>query len=111
MKQIIKYLLIFFFILLIIYYGIGYLSSYVGWTAQEPWKYRKHSTSISESISRGMFVKKLNYRIDSFYEVPFKFEPFIEKGFKWGHHTSDETVPLNGSLFPYQLSYNYRPSQ
>ncbi len=111
MKQILKYILIILCLLVTIYYGIGYLSSYMGWYAQEPWKYRKHSLNISESVSRGVFVKKLNYQIDSFYGVPFKFEPFIEKGFKWGHTTSDETVPLNGSQFLYQLSYNYRPNQ
>lgn len=90
---------------------IGYLSSYIGWYGYKKWKYRKCSYSIEESIKRGVFVKKLNYQIDSFYGTPFKFEPFIEKGFKWGYNTSNETVLIPDSKFPFQLSYNYRPNE
>lgn len=106
--KIIMILLTFF---VIIYFLIGYLSSYIGWYGYKKWEKRKHSTSIEESIARKVFVKKLNYQIDSFYGTPFRFEIFIEKGFKWGYHSSKQTEVLNSSKYPFQLNYNYRPNQ
>lgn len=111
MNQTIKYIFITVFILLIAFLGIGYLSSYIGWYGYKKWELRKHSNSINESITRNTFIKKLNYKIYDFDGIPFKFEPFIEKGFKWGHNTSEQTILLTESEFPYQLSYNYRPNK
>lgn len=53
----------------------------------------------------------MNYRIDSFSGILTDFKPFIEKGFKWGYHSSKETVPLETTNYPYQLSFNSRPRQ
>lgn len=96
---------------LLLYIIVGYLSSYMGWYGYEKWKYRKYSTTVQEAINRGTLVKKLNYRIDSFQGAPFPFEPFLEKGYKWGKKSSDETIILKNTLYPFQFSYNYKPNE
>ena len=83
----------------------------MGWYGYEKWKYRKHSLSIEESVQRGVFVKKLNYKIENFNGQTFPFEVFIEKGFRWGHHSSEETVLVKDSNFPFQMSFPYRPTK
>lgn len=72
--------------------------------------YRVASSTIDESVKRGMFIRELHFKIDSFSGTPFKFEAFIEKGFRYGRTTVHETVSLLNSSFPYQLGFNYRPN-
>lgn len=109
MKLIIKVFGTGLLVLVLIYYAIGYFSSYIGWNGYEKWKDRKASQSISESIKRGVFVKKLNFKFEDYQGPAFKFEAFIEKGYRWGYDSSEQTVPLSDSKFPYQLSFKYNP--
>ena len=108
LKKYISSLLIFVFVIFAGYIIFGLISTFMGWDAYEKWKFRKHSNSIQESIRRGVFEKKLNYIVEGYEGVKFEFEPFIERGFRWGRRTSEETIPIDGSNFPYQLSYNNR---
>ena len=64
-----------------------------------------------ESKKRGVFVKELNYKIDSFNGVLESFHPYIEKGFKFGYHSSEDTRELTNSKYPYQLSFDSRPTE
>ena len=109
MKPVFKYSLIAIGIVGLLYLGIGYLSSYLGWYGYEKWIYRKASQSIEESKERGVFRTALHFKVEGSTDGLEGFEPFIEKGFKWGRHSSRETRDLGNSDYPYQLSFNYRP--
>lgn len=76
----------------------------------DKWKYRGGTDNMEESIKRGVFVKELHFKIDSFSGPSFKFAVFIEKGYKYGRHTVNETIPISGSDFPFQLMFPYRPN-
>ncbi len=92
------------------YFALGYLSSYVGWYGYKKWQYRVATTSIEDSKKRGVFVKELKFTVDSFSGSIGDFRPYIEKGFKYGHHSSEKTESLTGSNYPYQLSFNFNSS-
>jgi hypothetical protein len=109
MKKPLLILLIISLVIILAYVGLKYLSNAIGWYGYKKWEHRIHSTSIAESKKRGVFVKSLNYRIEGMPDT-LNFEVYIEKGFRYGHHTSDETVPVTDSKFPYQLSFNNRPT-
>lgn len=91
-------------------YLVGHISSWVGWYGYEKWKNRKYSNSINESKHRGVFVKELNFKIENTSGRVFPFEVFIEKAYKYGRHTSEETVVETHSSFPFQISFPYRPN-
>lgn len=110
MTQFLKWTATLLLIGIIGYYALGYLSSYIGYDGYKKWKYRKHSNDIAESKKRGMFVKELNFKVEGYSGDLNNFKPFIEKGFRWGRHTSEVTEPLRNSNYPYQLSFNYRPT-
>lgn len=93
------------------YLAIGYSSSFFGWYGYKKWENRASTLSIEESKERGVFVKELDYKIDSFSGALKNFKPYIEKGFKYGYHSSKETRDLINSQYPYQLSFNYRPTE
>jgi hypothetical protein len=109
MRGLTKVLVITMLCAVAIYFGLGYLSSYVGWYGK--WLYRVHSSGIKDSKSRGVFVKELSFKIENYPGTLDTFKPFIERGFKFGRHSSDETAPLTGSAYPYQLSFNFTTSQ
>lgn len=109
MKKIIKYSVVALIILGSMFFALGYLSSFVGWYGYKKWRYRTASQSIKESKERRVFVKALHYKVEGYTGKLGNFEPFIEKGFKFGYHSSKETRPLENSAYPYQLSFNYRP--
>jgi hypothetical protein len=89
----------------------GYLSSMMGWYGYKKWEHRVASRNIEESKKRGVFISELSYRVDSFPSVINNFKPFIERGFMYGHHSSEHTRPLsNGSRYPYQLTFDYKPN-
>lgn len=59
------------------------------------------------SKSRNVFVKTLHYKIVEAENLhDFKFTPYLEKGFKFGLHTSEETNIVMNSQFPFNLSYD-----
>lgn len=93
------------------YFILGYISSFVGWYGYKKWRYRVATQSVSESQRRNVFVKSLHYRVDNFSGNLPDFQPYIEKGFKYGRHSSEETKELEKTNFPYQLSFNYRPTE
>lgn len=91
---------------IILYYAYGLFSSSVGWYGYQKWKYRISTDSINESKQRRVFIKELNYKIvDSANLKGFYFKPYIEKGFRYGYHSMDETRIDNYSQYPYNLSY------
>lgn len=97
--------------ILIGYFLFGYLSSFVGWYGYKKWKYRRATTDIEESKSRGVFVKELQFQFENFPDTIVGFVPYIEKGFKYGLHSSEETVLLTKSNYPYQLSFSFTRSE
>lgn len=90
----------------LLYYVFGVFSSSVGWYGYQKWKYRIGTNTISESKQRKVFVKELNYKIiDSANLKGFYFKPYVEKGFKYGYHSMEDTRIDNLSNYPYNLSY------
>lgn len=108
MNKIIKLILAIFLIILSIILAIGYASSYIGWYGYKKWEYRVGTANIEESKQRGVFVKELHYQIDSFPDIISNFKPYIEKGFHYGHRSSSETIQLENSKYPFQLSFNFQ---
>lgn len=90
----------------ILYYAYGVFSSSVGWYGYQKWKYRGGTTTIKESKQRKVFMKELNYKIvDSANLKGFYFKPYIEKGFRYGYHSMEDTRIDSFSQYPYNLSY------
>ena len=88
------------------YYAFGIFSSSVGWYGYQKWKYRGGTTTIKESKQRKVFVKELNYKIvDSANLKGFYFKPYIEKGFRYGYHSMEDTRIDTYTRYPYNLSY------
>jgi hypothetical protein len=110
MSKIIKLLIFLSILLALLYLLLGYASSYIGWYGYKKWENRVSSGSIEESKRRGVFVKELSFQADSSYIDLDSFRPFIEEGFKYGKHTSESTVHLINTSFPYQLKFNFRPN-
>jgi len=86
---------------------IGFISNYIGWYGYKKWEHRVSSKSIDESKKRNVFVKDLNYKIDSTNLDNFNFAFFIEKGYKFGKHSSKETKVVKNSKYPYNFSFNH----
>ena len=89
-----------------IYFILWFSSSFFGWYGYEKWKYRRCTYgNRDESIERKVFIKDLgvisNIKLDS-------FNIYIERGFKYGYHSSEKTrFEINGS-FPFQISFTDR---
>ena len=98
-------------IFLMSYFVLGYVSSFVGWYGYKKWLYRVATSNLEESKARGVFIKELQFQIDGFPVKKINFRPYIEKGFKYGLHSSRETVPLANSNYPYQLSFHLQVSE
>lgn len=82
------------------------LQAYGGWYGYQKWKYRGGTSSIAESKRRNVFVKTLHYKnVEAENLHDFKFTPYLEKGFKFELHTSEETNIVMNSQFPFNLSY------
>lgn len=56
---------------------------------------RKLTKNIEEAKQRNVFVKHLQYKMDS--NMKFEFNPYIEKAFKYGKD-STETLPFINRL-------------
>ena len=91
----------------IAFLGLGYLSSYIGWYGYKKWTYRVGTSDINESKKREVFVNELNYQIEGYIGNSYAFTLYIEKGFKYGHNSSEVTVPLINTDYPYQISFSY----
>lgn len=90
-----------------LYYGFGIFSSAVGWYGYQKWKYRVDTGDIEKSKQRKVFVKDLNYKIiDSSNLKGFHFRPYIEKGFRYGYHSMEETRIDTYTKYPYNLIYD-----
>ncbi|WP_336733130.1 hypothetical protein [Chryseobacterium sp. VD8] len=88
------------------YYAFGIFSSFVGWYGYQKWKYRIGTDLIRESKQRKVFVKDLNYKIvDSANLKGFYFKPYIEKVFRYGYHSMEDTRIDTYTKYPYNLSY------
>jgi hypothetical protein len=109
MKPALKYSIIAVVTIGLLYLGLGYLSSWVGWYGYKKWVHRKASQNIKDSKERGVFQKALSFKVEGPIDGLAGFEVYIEKGFKYGYHSSDETRDLGNSAYPYQLTFNYRP--
>lgn len=95
-------------IITILYFGMMLVNSYFGWYGYEKWKYRRVTFGNKiESIERKVFIKDLEYYssidLDS-------FPIYIEKGYKYGYHSSRDTRLLTDSKYPYQISYKFLDS-
>ncbi len=91
------------------YFVVWFFSIYIGWYAREPWKYRMATKNIDDAKKRSVFIRKLNYKVVDFPDTITTFQPYIERGFKYGEHSFTETVPLENTDYPYQLSFNSTP--
>ncbi|MGE8513611.1 MAG: hypothetical protein ACN6N7_12970 [Chryseobacterium culicis] len=107
MKKAFKYLIIgTISILFFVYIFLPFASNYIGWYGYSKWKYRIGTDRIQESKNRHIFVKYLNYKIiDSAGFKNFRFIPYLEKGFKFGKHSSEETQIIQNSFYPYNICY------
>ncbi|WP_343659406.1 hypothetical protein [Chryseobacterium sp.] len=104
-KGIIIFIIIILFSMLF-YYAFGVFSSSVGWYGYQKWKYRVHTSNIEKSKQRKVFVRELKYKIvDSANLKGFYFKPYIEKGFRYGHHSMEETRIDTYTKYPYNLNY------
>ena len=93
-------------LIIFLYYAFGIFSSSIGWYGYQKWRYRGGTTTIKESKQRKVFVKELEYKIiDSANLKGFYFKPYIEKGFRYGFHSMEETRIDNHSTYSYNLSY------
>jgi hypothetical protein len=93
------------------YLFLGYLSSYIGWYGYEKWRYRVATSDIIESKKRQVFVKELHFQVDGFPSKSVNFRPYFERGFRYGVHSSEVTVPITDTEFPYQLCFNVKSSE
>lgn len=90
----------------LLYYVFGLFSSSVGWYGYQKWKDRRGTSTIEKSKQRKVLIKQLNYKIiDSANLKGFYFKPYIEKGFRYGYHSMEDTRIDNFSHYPYNLSY------
>jgi len=91
---------------ILMYYAFGVFSSSVGWYGYQKWKYRVHTSNIEKSKQRKVFIKELEYKIvDSANLKGFSFKPYIEKGFRYGYHSMEDTRVDNFSHYPFNLNY------
>ena len=85
---------------------ILFLSSAIGWYGYSKWKYRRSSDgNKNESISRKVFIRDLEYSSSVKLDT---FNIYIEKGYKYGYHSYNETRLLKNDMFPYQICYNIK---
>ncbi|MGN7757505.1 hypothetical protein ACTJIV_08500 [Chryseobacterium sp. 22532] len=107
MKKGFKYLIIgTISILFFVYIFLPFASNYIGWYGYSKWKYRHGTDNIQMSKNRNIFIKQLNYKIiDSAGFKNFRFTPYLEKGFKYGKHFSEDTRIIQNSSYPYNICY------
>jgi hypothetical protein len=83
---------------------VFYFLSTIGWWGYEKWKPRRSTFgNIKESVDRKVFIRKMNYT--SSLELK-NFNVYIERGFRYGYFSSEQTRLLKNDKFPFQLCYN-----
>lgn len=91
---------------------LPFLNWFIGYHGYEKEKIRRNSWGdIQESKTRGAFVKKLNfiYNIKSDSANVDSLNIFIEKGYKFGYFSANETdFKLDKTNFPFQISHTER---
>jgi hypothetical protein len=98
--KIIKALLLCYFLAVLLN---SCISSYIGYNGYEKWKYRRNTWGDKrEAISRGAFIKDLNYESNLVLD---SFNIYIEKGYWFGFKSMDETRFQEGTHYPYQISF------
>ena len=106
MKKVLKFILISVLFIGVLYGLFAALNMYTGWYGREVWKYRMGTSYINDSKKRNVYVRKLNYKIvDSANLKGFQFNPYIEKAFRYGHNSMEETRVDNYTKYAYNLSY------
>ena len=110
MKTLSKLVLITFGFSLAALLVINYILPPILWRTSTRWKERVATRDIDDAKRRGVFIKELHYRIDNFADT-LDFHPFIEKGFHYGKGSYEETVIMENTQYPYQLSYNVFPKK
>ncbi len=85
-------------ILLSLYASWSLLNHYYGYIAYGDHLIRHYSESVEESIDRNVFIKKLNYTIDSDIKIQ---DIFLEKGYRWGVLSSSQTRKLENNNSQY----------
>ena len=117
MKKRILYFLIGAVGIFFIYLGLCYFKKWFArweFTGEYGQTHRAGTTDIKASKRRGIFIKELYYKIDSFSENPktidSNFRPYLELGFMYGKDSFEETLPLLNTKYPYNLSFQDRPN-
>jgi hypothetical protein len=91
---------------------LPFLNWFIGYHGYEKEKFRRNSWGdIQESKTRGVFVKKLNfiYLVKSDTVNVDSLNVFIEKGYKFGYFSANETnSKLEKTNFPFQISQTER---
>ena len=92
----------------LIFLALAFSSSFLGWYGYKKWQYRVGTPDMKKSKERGVFIKELHFEIDSFAGKIDDFHAYIEKGFRCGQQSEDETVLLTNTNYPYQVSFGYK---
>jgi len=106
-KKSYKIIATFVFALFLVLLIFSSINSYFGWYGYKKWKYRAGTGDINDSKRRHVFVKELHFKIDNFSGKIENFHAYIERGFHFSHFSQEDTEPLNGSKYPFQLSYTF----
>lgn len=87
------------------------VNKYFGWYAYEKYDLRRYSSCMVESKNRKVFIKKLNYSVspDSINFDNLNF--YIEKGYKWGKHSSTQTNIIKNTNYLYQISFKIKNNE
>ena len=97
--------------LLVVFFVCGYLLSFVGWYGGMQWRDRVGTDSLQESRARNVLVKELHYKVVGYKDSLEDFHAYIERGFRYGVHSSGETHVVDDSQFPYQFNFSRHPGE
>jgi hypothetical protein len=87
-----------------IFFFLGFANEFFGWYGYKKWTYRNQSDSMEDSKRRGVFIKELHFEVDSFTRNMGWFKPYLERGFRWGYNSTEETLFLVTD-YPYQIAF------
>ena len=92
-----------------IYFILGFVNSFFGWYGYEKWKYRRATRGdLTESKERNVYIKNLEFKLTPKNDS-LEFNAFIEKGFTFGKHSSNQTDLIKSKTdFPYQVSFSQK---